>query len=59
MVIELRDVGMYLLFTSLVFVMLASCKPFMGNDPRQYQGHGIIAVLRLLPNSLARRHGDR
>ena len=31
---------MYLLFTSLVFLVLASCIPFMGNDLRSDQGRG-------------------
>ena len=39
---------MYLLLTSLVFVVLASCIPFMGNDPRNDQGRAIIAMLHLL-----------
>ena len=39
---------MYLLLTSLVSVVLASCIPFMGNDPRNFQGRGIIAVLHFL-----------
>ena len=38
---------MCLLFTSLVFVVLASCIPFMRNDPRNCQGRGIIVVLHL------------
>ena len=36
---------MYLIYTLLVFVVLVSCMPFMGNDPRICQGRGIIAVL--------------
>ena len=38
---------MYRLFTSLVLEVLASCIPFLKNDPRKYQGRGIIAVLHL------------
>ena len=38
---------MCLLLTSLVSVVLASCLPFMGNDPRNFQGRGIIAVLHI------------
>ena len=38
---------MYLLFTSLVFAVLASCIQLKGNGPRNYQGHGITAVLHL------------
>ena len=39
---------MYLFLTSLVFVVLASCVPFTANDPRNYQGRSIIAVLHFL-----------
>lgn len=35
---------MYKLLASPVFVVLAGCIPFMGNDPGEYQGRGIIAV---------------
>ena len=49
---------MYLVFASLVFVESASCEPFMGNDPRIYQGRCIIAVLHLLLDSRG-RDGDR
>ena len=36
---------MYLLLTSLVSVVLASCIPFMGNDPHNFQGRDIIVHL--------------
>ena len=39
---------MYLLLTSLVSVVLASCIPFRGNDPRNFQARGIKAVPHLL-----------
>ena len=32
------DAGTYLSFASLILVVSASCKPFMGNDPRQLSG---------------------
>ena len=50
---------MCLLFTSLVFVVLMSCRPFMGNDPRNYQGRGATAVLHLFVTDSMGRHGDR
>ena len=45
------------MYLSLVFVVLASCIPFMRNDPRICQGRGIIDVLHLLIDSPG-RHGD-
>ena len=36
---------MYLILTSLVSLVLGSCIPFMGNDPHNCHGRGIIAVL--------------
>ena len=39
---------MPLVLTSPVSVVLARCIPFVGNDPRNFQGRGIIAVLHLL-----------
>ena len=38
---------MYLFLTSQLFVVLAGCIPVMGNDLRNCQGRGIIAVLHL------------
>ena len=44
---EAAAVRMYLLFTSLVLAVLATCIPFMGNDPSNCDGRGITAVLHL------------
>ena len=39
---------MPLVLTSPVSVVLARCIPFVGNDPRNFGGRGIMAVLHLL-----------
>ena len=44
--------------TAVIFVVLTSCIPFIGNDPLNYQGRGIIAMLHLLSDSPG-RHGNR
>ena len=45
-------------FTSMALVKLAGCVPFMGNNPRNCHGRGIMALLNVLSKSPA-RHGDR
>ena len=49
---------MYVLISSLVFVVLTSCILLIGNDARKCQGRGYLAVLHFLSDSPG-RHGDR
>ena len=53
--------GIYLLVSNVTGLRnLTSCIPFMGNNPRNYQGRGIItAVLHLFVSDSPGRDGDR